>query len=57
MKMKKKKWHKIIPTYLMLLPAMIYLFVNNYMPMYGITIAFRKLDYSLGILKSPFKER
>ena len=54
MKMKKKKWHKITPTYLMLLPAMIYLFVNNYMPMYGITIAFRKLDYSLGILKSPF---
>lgn len=38
----------------MLLPALIYFFVNNYLPMYGITIAFRKLDYKLGILNSPF---
>jgi len=55
MKKKKKKlrWGKIISTYLMLLPALAYLVINNYMPMYGVTIAFRKLDYKLGILKSP----
>ena len=51
---RKLKWDKIIPTYLMLLPALAYLVINNYMPMYGITIAFRKLDYKLGILRSPF---
>ena len=51
---KRLKWEKIIPTYLMLLPALAYLIINNYMPMYGITIAFRKLDYKLGILRSPF---
>lgn len=51
---KKLRWKKIIPTYLMLLPAVAYLIINNYVPMYGITIAFRKLDYSLGILHSPF---
>ncbi len=51
---KKLRWGKIISTYLMLLPALAYLVINNYMPMYGVTIAFRKLDYRLGILKSPF---
>ena len=51
---KKIRWKKVIPVYLMLLPAMIYFLINNYLPMYGITIAFRKLDYKLGILRSPF---
>ncbi len=50
---KKIRWKKVIPVYLMLLPAMIYFLINNYLPMYGITIAFRKLDYKLGILRSP----
>ncbi len=53
-KKKRLKWSKIVPTYIMLLPAVVYLIINNYIPMYGITIAFRKLDYKLGILKSPF---
>ncbi|MCM1561801.1 MAG: ABC transporter permease subunit [Butyrivibrio sp.] len=51
---RKPRWKKIIPVYLMLLPAMLYFLINNYLPMYGITIAFRKLDYRAGILKSPF---
>ena len=53
-KKKKIRWKKIIPVYLMLLPAMIYFVINNYLPMYGITIAFRRLDYKAGILNSPF---
>lgn len=48
------RWKKVIPIYIMLLPAMVYFLINNYLPMYGITIAFRKLDYSVGILNSPF---
>lgn len=48
------RWKKVIPIYIMLLPAMLYFLINNYLPMYGITIAFRKLDYSVGILNSPF---
>lgn len=51
---KKIRWKKTIAVYAMLLPALIYFFINNYLPMYGITIAFRKLDYKLGILNSPF---
>lgn len=50
---RKIRWKKAIPLYLMLLPTMIYFLINNYLPMYGITIAFRKLDYRMGILKSP----
>lgn len=51
---KKIRWRKVAAVYLLLLPAMIYFIINNYLPMYGITIAFRKLDYKLGILNSPF---
>ena len=39
---------------MMILPGLIYLLINNYLPMYGLTIAFRKIDYSKGILRSPF---
>ena len=52
----KRNWGKIrrfIPMYLMLLPGLVYLFINNYMPMAGIIIAFKKYNYSLGIFKSP----
>jgi len=39
---------------LMLLPGLVVLIINNYMPMAGIIIAFKKLSFSLGILKSPW---
>ncbi len=53
-KRKKIQWKRFIPLYLIMLPGFVYLFINNIMPMYGITIAFRKLDYTAGILNSPF---
>jgi putative aldouronate transport system permease protein len=40
--------------YLLLLPAMIYVFIFNYLPMYGIQIAFKDFRPSLGILGSPW---
>lgn len=52
-----KKIIKYIPLYIMLVPGLIYLFINNYIPMAGIVIAFKKMDYSLGkwsIFKSPW---
>lgn len=39
----RKKLKKSIPFYLMGLPALIYIFINNYMPLYGLQIAFK--DY------------
>lgn len=40
--------------YVMLIPAVIYIFVFNYMPMYGITIAFKNFSASKGIMGSPW---
>ena len=51
---KKKDWKQFIPLYIMALPALIYLFVNNYMPLYGMQLAFRELDYSTSIFKGKF---
>lgn len=39
---------------LLALPALIYLFVNNYIPMMGIFIAFKNLDFSKGIFRSEW---
>ena len=57
--LKKKEARKanilnVIPLYLMMLPGLIYLVCNNYLPMFGILIAFKKVNYSIGILKSPW---
>lgn len=49
----KNKWKHWIPFYLMGLPGLIYLFINNYMPMVGLQIAFKDYKYNLGIWKSP----
>jgi putative aldouronate transport system permease protein len=52
----KKKTARInyIPFYLMMLPGIAYLIANNYIPMFGILIAFKKLDYTKGILGSDW---
>ncbi|WP_430077837.1 ABC transporter permease [Paenibacillus ferrarius] len=39
---------------LMLLPGIIYLLLNNYLPMFGTVIAFKSIDYAKGIWKSPW---
>ena len=38
----------------MALPGMLYFIIDRYIPMLGISIAFKKVDYSLGIWKSPW---
>lgn len=39
---------------LFLLPGMVYLIINNYIPMFGVVIAFKNLDYVKGIWKSDW---
>lgn len=51
---KKINWKSYIPLYLMALPALIYLFINNYLPLYGMQIAFRELDFSGSIFSGRF---
>ena len=40
--------------YVMMLPAIAVLVLNNYIPMFGILVAFKKVDYTIGILNSPW---
>jgi putative aldouronate transport system permease protein len=42
------------PLLLLAAPGLAYLLVNNYVPMLGIVIAFKNLDFAKGILKSPW---
>ena len=49
---KKKMLKRAIPLYIMVAPGFIYLLINNYIPMLGIVIAFKNLNFSKGILKS-----
>lgn len=50
--MKKEK--VLSPLDFMLFPGMIYLIINNYIPMIGIFIAFKDVDYRVGIFKSDW---
>lgn len=50
----KKKLLNSIPIYGMMLPGLIYLFCNNYLPMFGIVIAFKKINWTKGIWGSAW---
>lgn len=39
---------------LLLLPGVLYLILNNYLPMFGVMIAFKSIDYSKGIFGSDW---
>lgn len=45
---------KNLSLYLLMLPGLIYLFINNYLPMFGLTFAFKKINYTVGIFRSPW---
>lgn len=49
-----KKLIRYSPLYLMMLPGLIYLFINNYLPIKGLTLAFKKYNYKLGVDDSPW---
>ena len=53
-KKKKIRWKQYLPIYLLALPGIIYMICNNYLPMFGIVIAFKKLNFAKGILASPW---
>jgi putative aldouronate transport system permease protein len=54
---KKKLGREIIrylPLYFMMIPGLAYIFINNYMPLTGLQLAFKKFKYSMGIWDSPW---
>ncbi|MCU6784720.1 ABC transporter permease subunit [Anthropogastromicrobium aceti] len=45
---------RFLPIYLMMVPGFLYLIINNYIPMFGIIVAFKNYNYSLGIFGSKW---
>jgi len=48
----KKRLIRYIPLYIMALPGLLYLFINNYMPLPGLVLAFKKYNAKKGIFGS-----
>lgn len=51
---KRKKWMRYIPLFIMAFPGILYILINNYLPMFGIVIAFKDVNFSKGIWESPW---
>ena len=49
-----KRIVKFLPVYLMALPGLVYLFINNYMPLPGLVLAFKNYNARDGIWGSPW---
>ncbi|MBQ7657967.1 MAG: sugar ABC transporter permease [Butyrivibrio sp.] len=50
----KRRLIRYIPLYIMALPGLVYLFINNYMPLPGLVLAFKKYNAKKGIFGSDF---
>jgi putative aldouronate transport system permease protein len=53
-KPKKKKLRRDIPLYVMMLPGLLYLLFNNYVPMFGLFIAFKDVNFAKGLFQSDW---
>ncbi len=51
---KKRNRNKNLALFAMAAPGLLYLLINNYIPMFGIFIAFKQIDYSKGIFGSDW---
>lgn len=49
-----KRMKHFWPLYIMFLPGALYLFINSYIPMFGIQIAFRQYNAREGVYGSPW---
>lgn len=53
-KKNKRNWKQWIPFYIMALPGFTYLLINNYIPLYGLQLAFKQFSFRLGIAGSQW---
>lgn len=51
---RKQQVKKFLPFYLMALPGIIYLIINNYMPLVGLQVAFKRFNYGKGLWGSDW---
>ena len=50
--LRKKK--RYLPLFLLMIPGLAYLIINNYMPMAGMVVAFKDVNYAKGIFRSDW---
>lgn len=54
-KIKKSSYlSRTLPLYLMMIPGLAYLVINNYLPMFGLSFAFKDINYTVGVWQSPW---
>lgn len=54
-KIKKSSYlSRTLPLYLMMVPGLAYLVSNNYLPMFGLSFAFKDINYTVGVWQSPW---
>ncbi len=54
-KVKKSSYlSRTLPLYIMMIPGLIYLVINNYLPMFGLTFAFKNINFTTGVWASPW---
>lgn len=51
---KKTSWKHWLPFYIMFIPGLAYLLINNYLPLYGLQLAFKQFSYRKGITGSDW---
>jgi len=49
-----RKLKRFYPLYIMMLPGIVYITINNYLPLIGLQLAFKKFKYALGIWGSQW---
>lgn len=49
-----KKFRNYMPLFIMVIPGMVYLIINNFLPMFGLVIAFKDINFTKGILASDW---
>ncbi len=50
----RRRFRKYLPLTFMMVPGLLYLLFNNYLPMAGIVIAFKDVNFTTGILASDW---
>jgi putative aldouronate transport system permease protein len=48
------RFKRFLPLIIMMVPGLVYLLVNNYLPMFGLIIAFKDINYAKGIFASDW---
>ncbi|CAM4257972.1 putative aldouronate transport system permease protein [Paenibacillus endophyticus] len=53
-KKKKYDYRRYSPLLVMMIPGLLYLLINNYLPMFGVVIAFKEINFAKGIFGSDW---